>query len=207
LSGKWRQLGLAFLGLHVLAIALLSFFSPFWVFNSVFMLGIFWYAGALAAHLYLTRRPRISGLSLLFTWIVFLALKATPHFVGLNLLKQAVWGLVCALGILWVLHYENNRAALGTRRSTRILCRIGIFSYSLYAVHTPVIMLASWGLLHLGVHSYIVQLIATLTVSLLTTLAVHFGIERVFYRPRASTVISETAPYANTASTSSVGSG
>jgi peptidoglycan/LPS O-acetylase OafA/YrhL len=195
LDGRWRRVGLLFVALHALAIALLAWFSPYWVFNSIFMLGVFWFAGALAAQLHLTRRLRIAGRWLLAAWVLFLVTKAVPHFTGLNLLKQAAWSLVCVLGILWCLRWENHAAFAG-HAGTRALRRLGDLSYSLYAVHTPAIMLATWALLHLGLASYSLQLALTMAFSVAATLVVHHGIERVFYfrrNDRGDSVVSAGA--------------
>ena len=180
---RWISLGAIFLGLHAIAIAMLPHFTPYWVYNSVFMLGIFWYAGALAAHLYLRRRVQVSGPWLLAAWAVFLGLKATPYFYGLNLLKQAAWSGVCLLGILWCLRWEPQIVRRGSSGILYGFRRLGDFSYSLYAVHTPVIMLASWTLLQFGIHRYSMQLLVTLAASVAATLAIYFGVERVCYRP------------------------
>jgi peptidoglycan/LPS O-acetylase OafA/YrhL len=182
---RWSELGLVFLLLHALAIALLGVFTPYWVYNSLFMLGIFWFGGAYAAHLFLARRGGISGKWVLLTWLVFLGLKSLPYFVGLSLLKQAAWGVVCVLGILWSLRKETEREALSRNRIVRSFKPVAGVSYSLYAMHTPAIMLATWALLHAGLRSYSLQLCATMIASIAATLIVHFGIERVFYRPRA----------------------
>lgn len=182
---RWSELGLVFLLLHALAIALLSVFTPYWVYNSLFMLGIFWYGGAYAAHLFLTRHGGVSGKWVLLTWLMFLGLKSLPYFVGLSLLKQATWGLVCVLGILWTLRIETERGTLSQNILIRSFRPLANVSYSLYAMHTPAIMLATWALLHAGLRNYALQLCATMMASITATLVVHFGIERVFYRPRA----------------------
>lgn len=184
--GAWRKLGAAFLALHLSTLILLQWVTPFWVFNSVFMLGIFWYAGALAAHLYVTRGWTASGRALGLAWAAFLVTKLVPHFYGLTLIKQAAWSMVCVLGIVWALGREIARPGLGEGRLMRTLRWTGQISYSLYAVHTPVIMFATWGLLVLaGGHDYFVQLAANLTCSIAVTLAVHYGVERWFYQPRS----------------------
>ena len=186
IRGAWRSLGLGFLSLHLAAIALLPFVTPFWVFNSPLMLGIFWYAGALAAHLYLTGRARLSGYWPLAAWVAFLGLKSIPAFYGLNLLKQAAWGLVCVLGLLWVIRQEELWAHSRARRAAVALRYAGDISYSLYAMHTPALMLVSWAMLRMDGQNYFVQLGATLAASLAVTLAVHYGIERVFYPPHGT---------------------
>lgn len=183
--GAWRGLGGAFLAFHLFAIVLLRWVTPFWVFNSVFMLGLFWYAGALAAHLYVARGWTVPGRWIGVAWLAFLATKLVPHFYGLNLLKQAAWGVVCVLGIVWVLRRE--RAAHRTQSAlVRALRWTGRISYSLYAVHTPAIMLATWALFTLGCHDYFAQLGATSACSIAATLLVYHGVERRFYRPRGA---------------------
>ncbi len=184
LRGHWRELTWGFLALHVLAIGLLRFFSPYWVFNSVLMLGIFWHLGALAAHEFLAGRGRVAGIWLLGAWAVFLGIKTLPPFTGLNLMKQAAWAAVCTLGILWVLRVETRRPLLMETPPVRFLRHLGTVSYSLYAIHTPAIMLVNWSLLQLGSRDYLLQLAATMVASIAATLALYYGIERMFYRPR-----------------------
>ncbi len=187
--GAWLGLGLGFLFMQGTAVLLLIWVTPYWVFNSVFMLGIFWYAGALAAHLFVSRGWRATGAQFGAAWAFFLLtkLELVPPFYGLNLIKQAAWGLVCMLGITWALRVEERRPAPGTGPVIGGLRFAGRISYALYAVHTPVIMLTSWALwLGFGWRNYLVQLAATLVASLAVTLLVHHGIERRFYRPRGT---------------------
>lgn len=184
MRGGWLRLGAVCAGLQLVGLVLLRFITPFWVFNSVFMMGIFWYAGALAAHLYVTRGTVVRGRWVLLVWLAFLALKAFPHFYGLNLLKQNLWGFVCTLGMLWGLHQENRQPQWRVRPVFVALRYSGQISYSLYAVHTPAMLLATWALVVAGRESYPLQLAATLVATAAMTLAVHYGIENVFYRPR-----------------------
>lgn len=187
--GAWFGLGLSFLLMQGAAVLLLIWVTPYWVFNSVFMLGIFWYAGALAAHLFLSRGWRATGAQLGAAWAFFLLtkLELVPTFYGLNLIKQAAWGLVCMLGITWVLRAEERRSAPRIGPVIAGLCFTGRISYTLYAVHTPIIMLTTWALLiGFGCRNYLVQLAATMVVSLGVTLLVYHGIERRFYRPRGT---------------------
>jgi peptidoglycan/LPS O-acetylase OafA/YrhL len=202
---RWCALGATFIGLQFAGLALLAWITPFWVFNSVLMLGVFWYAGAFAARVFVVGGTRSYARELLLAWLVFLALKAIPHFYGLNVLKQNAWGLVCTFGLLQCLHLEQARPAAAARPGSMALRYVGEVSYSLYVVHAPAIMLASWLLLRLGSANYLVQLTTTLALSLAATVAMHYGVERIFYRPRAgrhSTVnnpSSATAPTAQPA--------
>ena len=167
------------------AVLLLRWVTPFWVFNSVFMLGLFWYFGAFAAEQFVRHGARIRGLWFFVAWGAFLGLKAVPHVYGLNILRQAAWALVCTLGILWVLRREERHPDWRDRPLVAAMRFTGRISYSLYAVHTPAIMLATW-LLLVGFRQedYLVQLAANLGASIAATLATYYGVERVFYRPR-----------------------
>jgi len=184
--GRWVGLGLAFALLQVAAVAMLPYASPFWLFNSVLMFGLFWYLGALAAHLYVRHNLTIHGGWFLLAWLVFLAAKQLPHFYGLNGLRQDYWAVICALGILWGLRREARPGASRERPVTTAMRYLGTVSYSLYAMHTPAIMLATWLLVHgAGISSYLIQLGSTFTLATVATLATHYGVERVFYRPRS----------------------
>lgn len=183
--GHWTSLGVAFVLMQGVAVVLLEFVTPFWVFNSVLMLGLFWYIGALAAHLYVKRHTVAPGSWFLGSWLVFLALKAVPHFYGITLLRQASWAVVCTFGILWALRLEIRHPASRDHRGVAAMRYSGKISYSLYAVHTPAIMLANWGLLvAVGQPDYLVQLAATLAASAAATLLTYYAVERVFYKPR-----------------------
>lgn len=183
--GAWSALGATFLVVHLASVLLLPYITSFWVFNSVFMLGLFWYAGALAAHLFLIGRGRMSGLAVLAAWGAFLVLKNVPYFYGLNLLKQTAWAAVCAVAVLWSIDWEKRHAGAGGHPLIAALRWCGDISYSLYAMHTPAIMLATWALLYFGCTNYTLQLVATMVLSVVTVLAVHYGIERAFYRLRS----------------------
>ena len=155
--------GFSFLACHLVSIVLLRFVTPFWVFNSVFMLGIFWYAGALAAHLVDHRAGRVSGLWLLLAWIIFLVLKATPHFTGLNLAETGRLGSGLRARNSLVLRIEQTWRSTRAIARSRVLRRLGDLSYSLYAMHTPAIMLATWALL--PAFDYFVQLYRAASLS------------------------------------------
>jgi len=183
--GAWAILGWAFVAMHVFAIFLLQFVTPYWVFNSIFMLGIFWFFGAYAAHVLVVQRRRISLIWPMLSWLMFLALKSVPHFYGLNLLIQLTWALVCALGVLWIAGWETHQPKPRFGRMRGTLSFASQVSYSLYAVHTPAVMLATWALLVFArSENYSAQLGATLAASVIATLVVYYGVERVFYRPQ-----------------------
>lgn len=185
--GRWAILGIMFVAMQVAAVFLLQLVTPFWVFNSVLMLGLFWYFGALAAHLFVTRGTRVHGGVFALSWLAFLGLKQLPHFYGLNVMRQAAWALVCALGILWALRREALHPESRDHALASAMRFSGRISYSLYAVHTPAIMLATWVLLVVvGTQNYLAQVAATFVASVAATLLTYYGVERVFYRPRVT---------------------
>ncbi len=180
--GAWTALAGGFLGLQVLGMLLLPIVSPFWVFNSVLILGLFWYAGALAAQLFANGRASLRPIWLIAAWGGFLLLKGMTHFYGLNLIKQAAWGLVCTCAILTVLHTQEKQAKRPSHPVIRALRYLSDISYSLYALHTPAIMLTSWLIISfVPGGGYFSQLALSLGLTVLTVLVVHYGIERRFY--------------------------
>jgi peptidoglycan/LPS O-acetylase OafA/YrhL len=181
-KGGWFFLGILFVGLQVGSLSLLSTFSPYWVFNSVAMMGVFWYLGALCAHLFFVRNWRIPLAGVIGVWSLFLLLKAMPHFYGLNMAKQAAWGLSCALFIMWALDFELHHEQLGKSALIRFMRFLADISYSLYAVHTPVIMMVSWMLIAVfGCRDYFAQLTTTLLLSTAATLLLHYFVEKRFH--------------------------
>lgn len=184
-AGRWLLLGTIVIGLQLLALMLLRWMDPYVLFPGVLMMGLFWYLGALAAHLRLKRAWQVPGWWVGALWALFLGLQQTPHFFGLNLIKQLVWGLVCMGGIVWLIGWEERNQSSRNLAATRLLRWTGEISYPLYAVHTPAILLVNWSLLSFSsTPSYAWQLSLNLVVPILVTLAVHYGIERRFYRPR-----------------------
>ena len=186
--GHWTGLAVAFVAMQGLAVWLLvADVSPFWVFNSVLMLGLFWFIGAWTAHLYVTRHTESPLGWFLLSWLLFLAFKALPHFYGITLLRQAAWAVVCMLGILWALRLEDLHPQSRDRPLVAAGRYSGKISYSLYAVHTPAIMLATRVLLvNFHIQDFFVQLATNLAASIAATLLVYYAVERVFYRPRVT---------------------
>jgi peptidoglycan/LPS O-acetylase OafA/YrhL len=184
-SGRWWLLGAGAFGLQFVALALRNVVNPFVLFSGVLMMALFWYFGALAAHLRRKRDWRVPGWWLGALWALFLTLQLTPHFFGLNMIKQLVWGLICMGGIVWLIGWEERHEAQREHVLARALRWTGDISYPLYAMHTPVILLVNWGLLTFGSsRSYAWQLSLNLMLPILVTLVVHHGIERRFYRPK-----------------------
>ena len=179
-------IALVAVGLQLLTLVLAPYVDPFVLFSSVLVMALFWYLGALAAHLAVQRLWVVRGWWLGAGWALFLALKLMPSFYGRNMLKQAAWAVVCMLVLGWALEWEKRHADWKERLLSRALRGVGGISYSLYAVHTPVILLVNWTMLVVGSHSYAWQLALNLGLSLAATWVVYQGIERRFYRARAA---------------------
>jgi peptidoglycan/LPS O-acetylase OafA/YrhL len=184
-AGRWTLLGTIVVGLQLLALALQPYVNPFVLFPGVLVMALFWYLGALAAHWRQARCWTVRGWWLGGIWGLFLALKMLPHFYGLNLLRQAVWGVLCMGLLMWLLDWEMRNEACRNQAWSRLLRWFGRISYPLYAVHTPVILIVNWTMLTLvRSHDYAWQLIFNLVLCLAVSTAVHYGIERRFYRQR-----------------------
>ncbi len=188
MRGNWAGLSLTFVLMQAVAIVLLLFeVTPYWVFNSVLMLGLFWFLGAWAAHLFVQQHTESRASWFVLSWLLFLGLKAVPHFYGITLFRQAAWAVVCMLGIMWALRLEDAHSAARDHPVVAALRYSGKISYSLYAIHTPVIMLTTWVLLVVvGTQDYFVQLGANFAASIAATLLSYYFVERVFYRPRVT---------------------
>jgi peptidoglycan/LPS O-acetylase OafA/YrhL len=189
-GGHWWKLGALAFGLQFLALALRHVIDPFVLFSGVLVMALFWFLGALAAHLHRKYdRRRLPGWLLGLLWALFLVLQITPHFFGLNMIKQFVWGLFCMGVIIWLTGWEQRHEAKRELGVSRLLRWSGDISYPLYAVHTPVILLTNWSMLTcFSSHSYGWQLLLNLLVPIAMAVAVHHGIERRFYRPSARIV-------------------
>ncbi|AOS44633.1 Acyltransferase family protein [Lacunisphaera limnophila] len=184
-AGRWWLLALIAVGLQFLALALRHVVDPFVLFSGVLVMALFWYLGALAAHLRRKLDWRVPGWWLGAGWALFLLLQQTPHFFGLNMLKQLVWGLLCMGGIVWLISWEERHQAKRGHALVRLLRGAGDISYPLYAMHTPVILLVNWGLLTaFASRSYAWQLSLNLVLPVLVAILVHREIERRFYRPQ-----------------------
>lgn len=185
-AGRWRLLGAGAIGLQVLTLFLWPYIEPIVLFGSVLVMALFWYLGALAAHLRVKRGWQVRGWWIAGSWLLFLILKQIPHFYGLNMLKQAVWGVICMLVLVWLLDWEKRHASRKDRAWARLARWFGAISYPLFAVHAPVILLVNWSLLTLtGTPSYGWQLALNLTLSLAVAVSVHRFIEQRYYRPHS----------------------
>jgi len=185
-AGRWLALGVGAVSLQFLALLLQPFINPFVLFPGVLIMALFWYSGALAAHLRLKRQWRVKGWWLGAAYALFLGLKLTPYFYGLNLAKQVAWGGFCMLLLCWLLDWETRQDGWREFAPIRFLRRTGVVSYSLYAVHTPVILLVNWAMLTwLGSRNYGLQLGLNLVLAFAATLAFHHLVEERFYHIRS----------------------
>jgi peptidoglycan/LPS O-acetylase OafA/YrhL len=184
-AGRWWLLGVIAVGLQFLALALRHIIDPFVLFSGILVMALFWFLGALAAHLRHKQGWQVSGWWVATLWALFLGLQQTPHFFGLSMIKQLVWGLICMGGIVWLIDWERRHEAKRELGLSRFLRWTGDVSYPLYAVHTPVMLLTNWWLLsRFAEPSYGWQLSLNLLVPVAISVVVHYGIERRFYRPR-----------------------
>ena len=181
--GRWVLLGLIAGGFFLLPLILQPYVNPYVLFGGILVASLFWYFGALAAHLWQIRNVRVRTWWLIVLWAVFLVLNGSGHFFGQSMLKQLIWSLICAGLILRLLAWEKSRPSIHLRAGPRVFRWFGTISYSLYAVHTPLILLVNWSLLAFTINrSYFGQLTLNLLVPMLVAVAVHYAVERRFYK-------------------------
>ena len=183
-SGRWKLLGALTLALQGVALALEPHANPFVLFPGPLVMAWLWFLGALAARLTAEDKTAVRGWWIGAAWLVFQGLKALPHFYAQSLLKQIVFGGVCALAVLWLVDWQRRRGSEPRAAWARWLGWSGEVSYSLYAVHTPAIFLVTWLLLRAGHANYTAQLLGAAAATLALTWLVHHGIERRFYRSK-----------------------
>lgn len=187
-AGRWRLLAGMAVGLHLVTLGLWRYIDPIVLYGSVLVMAFFWYLGALLAHLRVRHGWRVRGCWLAAAWLLFLAAKQVPHFYGLNMIRQALCGVIFMLLIGWLLDWEKRHGAQPDRLWARALLWSGAISYPLFAVHTPVILLVNWAMRTGGSFSYGWQLALNLVLPVGAALLVHRAIERRYYRPQVPAV-------------------
>ena len=187
-SGRWKLLGALTLALQGVALALEPQVNPVVLFTGPLVMAWLWFLGALAARLVAEGRTAVRGWWIGAAWLLFQGVKGLPRFYAQSLLKQVVFGAVCALAILWLVEWQRRRGSEPKVWWSRFLGWTGGVSYSLYAVHTPAIFFATWLLINSGCQNYALQLVLATAATLALTWAVHHGIERQFYRGKAMAV-------------------
>ena len=99
----------------------------------------FWFAWATGFYLAEIEADRVSDLSD-FTWVILMvagfAAGFSLHISGYTTLSNIPWALFFA-GVLR-LSFKNNGERMWSLVPGRALAFVGIFSYSLYAIHVPV---------------------------------------------------------------------
>jgi len=184
-AGRWRELALAARLMQLVALVLQPYFDPFFQFSSVLVMGLFWYLGALAVHWWVKRQWIVRGWWIGGAWALFLAFTLLPPFYGRNTIRQGIWAVVCTLIVGWLVAWEGRNQGKRDLAWSRLLRWCGDISYSLYAVHTPVILLVNWAfLVGAGRPSYAPQLVTNLVLPIAVAIAVHRFIETRFYRVR-----------------------
>ena len=194
----WAPPLLGLIALQVVALVIAPQVSPYWIVNTPLVMGAYWYVGMLAAEWQFRRALVLPGWAPLLAWGLFLALRETPDFPARYLVVQLVRSLGFAAVLLWLVGRETRRPSLGRSLTGRFLCLAGEVSYSLYAVHTPVILATTWALGRWpGSHGNALQLLLTLLTCVAGTALTYRFIERPFLRSRPAAIFPYTPPAAS----------
>jgi peptidoglycan/LPS O-acetylase OafA/YrhL len=183
-----RRLGWApvlgiLIALQFVGLTLLPYVPTHWLFGTPLLMGAYWYLGMLAAEWHFSGRRPVPAWALLLAWGLFLALRGLPFspvvFVGTQLVRALGFTLL----LLWLVGRESRGPSSVRSGPFRGLRAVGEVSYSLYAVHPPVIMATTWALGFLPAYrGYTLQLLLTLLATLLVTGVTYWFIERPYLR-------------------------
>ncbi|MEO7412628.1 MAG: acyltransferase [Opitutaceae bacterium] len=175
------------IALQVVALFIAPHFSPTWLVNTPLIMGAYWYVGMLAAEWHFRKAKVLPLWVPLLTWVLFLLLREAPDSALRYIILQLVRSLHFATILLWLLGLESTRPSFRASAFVRSLCLTGRISYSLYVVHTPVILATTWALGALtSIHSNAVQLLVTFSATLAVTAVTYRYIERPFLAVKKS---------------------
>ncbi len=178
--GGWPLLA-GLIALQFVALALLPYFPMHWIFGTPLMMGAYWYLGMLAAEWHFKGGRPVPAWVLLPVWGLFLALRGLPYSPVTFVLVQLIRAAGFTVLLLWLVGRETRFPFFVGNRPLRFLRWVGQGSYSLYAVHPPVIMATTWALGNLtGIRSNTVQLLLTLLTTVLATVLTYRFIERPY---------------------------
>ena len=173
--------------LQVVALLIAPYFSPTWLVNTPLIMGAYWYVGMLAAEWHYRSGKILPGWVPLLICGLFFGLREMSDSASRYVIIHLVRSLGFAAVLLWLIGRETTRPSFATSALGRFLCLAGRTSYSLYVVHTPVIMATTWALDSLaGIRSYSVQLLITLAACIVATALTYWFIERPFLSSRPS---------------------
>jgi len=191
----WRAMLAALIGLQFVALAFTTYFPPHWLAGTPLMMGAYWYLGMLAAEWHFKSARTLPAWVPVVAWGFFWGLRETPDFPTRFVLLQLVRSAGLAALLLWLVGRETRFPSLVCSAPARFLRWVSQASYSLYAVHPPVIMATTWALGRLlGSRSNSLQLLLTLLATVIGTIATYWLIERPFLRSRPVGPIRDLKP-------------
>lgn len=177
----WMPVLAGLIVLQFAGLALLPYVPLHWLFGSPLLMGAYWYLGMLAAEWHAKGGRPVPGWTVLLAWGLFLAVRALPFSPASHVFIQLVRALGFAFLVLWLVGRESRDPSTVRSGPLRWLRPVGQVSYSLYAVHPPVIMATTWALGFLpGYRSNAFQLLLTLIVPLLVTVVTYWLVERPY---------------------------
>lgn len=190
----WVPLLAGLIALQFVALALVPYFPLHWIFGTPLMMGAYWYLGLLAAEWHFKGGRPVPAWVLLPVWGLFFALRGLPYSPVSFVLVQLIRALGFTVLLLWLVGRETRFPFFTGNWPLRFLRWVGQGSYSLYAVHPPVIMATTWALGNLtGIRSNTLQLLFTLLATVLVTFVTYWFVERPYLRSVRSPVVPVAA--------------
>ncbi len=154
-----------------------------WAYTSPMMHALFFYVGVLCVDLRIGLRtsPVFILVVSALLFLGFIMAREFLHFRHLSLVLQFFWALFCAGTIFSLINYTRATPSWMVPICSCVT-KVGEYSYSLYAVHTPVIMITTWLLVYVGVRNYACYI----SISLLFTSILTYVSYRLLEKPYLS---------------------
>lgn len=197
-----RKAGLTTAVTSVAVLGVISIALPLWLLHgspsptpvesSAFALWIQWCLGMVAveAHLGLYRLPRI--FSRLWMFPVWFALAKFSEIRGISAVVPPLYGLAFFTLLNALLRFEWNVRWGGSRLVTW-LANVGLFSYSLYLIHNPVLGAFRYALARMSIRP---ATPALYLIAVVLAAAAGYYVSKLFYRAIEARFLNRTAePY------------
>jgi len=155
---QWRLLIAILLLIHLCSFSLIFFTSmePVWIQRNFFTVILYWWLGAYAADLILSKNKKIfitnsliiDNKKQIFTsfllWIFYIVFSYKINFQGSHVLKSLILAILIAYSLTWIYLLDSKK----TKNIFKsIIIYLGVISYSIYVLQLPISYVVQYYLL------------------------------------------------------------
>jgi len=165
LNNKWKLLIIILFFIQLFSFSLIFFTSlePVWIQRNFFTVLIYWWLGAYAAELSLSRNKEniISNLLKIskkrqifisfFLWIFYILFSNIINFQGSHIFKSLILAVLIAYSLIWIYSLESKESKNIVKN---IFIYLGVISYSIYVLSLPVSYLVQYYLIEFNYYQY-----------------------------------------------------